>query len=72
MLTPADRLQISLSTVYALVSQGALRAHRIGLGRGSIRIAEEELQLYLDSCKQATKKRDPRPRAPGRLKHLDV
>src|SRR5437879_2716463 len=44
----AERLQVSLSTVYALCVTGELPHRRIGLGRGCIRIAESDLQEYLD------------------------
>ena len=43
----ATRLEVSPGTVYALVAAGKLRCHRVGLGRGAIRIAEEHLVAFL-------------------------
>jgi excisionase family DNA binding protein len=43
----AERLEISPSLVYALCAAGKLRCHRIGLGRGCIRIDEEQLADFL-------------------------
>ena len=43
----AARLEVSAATVYALVSAGKLRCHRVGLGRGAIRISDEHLAAFL-------------------------
>lgn len=43
-------LNIAPATVYALVSEGKIRAHRFGLKRGTIRITEEELHRYQDAA----------------------
>jgi excisionase family DNA binding protein len=42
----ARRLEVAPSTVYALVAAGKLRASRHGVGRGTIRISEEQLTAY--------------------------
>lgn len=42
----AERLEVSQSTVYALVAAGLLACSRIGLGRGCIRISAEQLDEY--------------------------
>jgi len=47
----AERLNVSDSLVYALVEAGKIAVHRIGLGRGAIRIHESDLELYLASCR---------------------
>lgn len=47
----ADRLRVSPSTVYSLVESGVLECHRIGLGRGTIRVSEEQLQQFLQQSK---------------------
>jgi len=44
----AERLNVSLGTVYALVSKGELKAFRIGVGRGTLRIAEDSVGDYLE------------------------
>jgi excisionase family DNA binding protein len=64
----AQRLEVSASTVYALVASGKLRCSRIGLGRGVIRITEDQLSDYLRGAEPS-----PPPTAPVRpmkLKHL--
>jgi excisionase family DNA binding protein len=43
----AQRLEISQSCVYALIAAGKLPATRHGLGRGCIRVSEEQLAEYL-------------------------
>jgi excisionase family DNA binding protein len=43
----AARLDISPSLVYRLIAAGKLRCTRHGLGRGCIRISEEQLADYL-------------------------
>lgn len=43
----AVRLEVSAATVYALIAAGRLRCHRIGLGRGCIRLSEEQVAEYL-------------------------
>jgi excisionase family DNA binding protein len=44
-------LEVSESAVYALCSKGQLTHSRVGVGRGAIRISEEDLQDYRKSCK---------------------
>ncbi|MBS0264882.1 MAG: helix-turn-helix domain-containing protein [Planctomycetes bacterium] len=48
----ADHLNVSLSTVYALVESGKLACHRIGVGRGAVRVSEAQLQDYLETAKR--------------------
>jgi excisionase family DNA binding protein len=55
--TAAERLEVSQSTIYALVGSGVLRCTRIGLKRGCIRISEEQINEYL---KEAESVRAPR------------
>jgi excisionase family DNA binding protein len=65
----AERLNISASTVYSLVSSRKLPCHRIGVGRGAVRVSEEDLSVYLESCRQPVIE----PRLPVqrvKLKHL--
>jgi excisionase family DNA binding protein len=49
----AARLEISQSNVYALIKEGKLRCTRHGLGRGCIRVSEEQLAEYLRDSTQA-------------------
>jgi len=60
----AKRLRISLACVYALVETGRIPCYRIGVGRGTIRISEEQLQAFLDSVEQdSAGRKSTRPRA---------
>ena len=71
----AQRLNVSLGTVYGLVNSGRLRAFRIGVGRGTLRVPEESLQAFLDLSIVGDGQRvseTSQTRASGRLfKHLD-
>ena len=49
----AEKLQISLSQIYKLVSNGELQCYRIGK---AIRISEEQLTCYLDHVQKQVKK----------------
>ena len=46
----ADRLNVSEKTIRNLLKSGKLDYHRIGAGRGVIRISEEALNRHLDDC----------------------
>lgn len=65
----ADQLQISESCVYALIENGKLACHRIGIGRGTIRISDLDLENYLQSCRHCefVKVNPPRRR---KLRHV--
>ena len=68
----AERLNVSVSTIYCLVETGRIACHRIGVGRGAVRVSEEQLAEYLESTK--TELREPTirrtiPRLP-QLKHV--
>ena len=62
----AERLNVSQSIVYSLVDKGLIVCHRIGLGRGAIRISEEDLARYLKSCRDANSSSGPK------LKHINL
>lgn len=47
----AERLRVAVSTVYALVEAGKLGAFRIGPNDGAIRVSEEQLEAYLNTCR---------------------
>jgi excisionase family DNA binding protein len=56
MLTPAEvatRLRISRTTVYGLIDSGKLIAR--GIGRGALRVSEEDLAAFLRSCRRGPK-----------------
>ncbi len=63
----AERLEISVSLVYGLLTAGRLRGTRHGLGRGTWRISEQQLAEYLEAAAEGV------PAAPRRpLKHLQL
>jgi excisionase family DNA binding protein len=64
----ALRLEVSPSLVYTLISTGKLKCYRVGMGRGCIRISEEQLAEYF----RAAESRPPAVPAARlvRLKHL--
>ena len=59
----AARLEISQSLVYELLMAGKLRGSRHGLGRGTWRISEEQLQDYI-------RQSEPKQPKPVRLKWI--
>lgn len=67
----ANRLQVSGSIVYSLIEAGKLACHRIGLGRGTIRISVADLDAFLESCRQGERVADSIPRR-KRLRHIDL
>ena len=59
----ANRLNVSRSTIYNAIESGLLPHHRIGLGRGAIRISEEQLESFLESTKvEETSSTSAKPR----------
>jgi excisionase family DNA binding protein len=64
----AARLDVSPATVYGLVAAGKLRCHRVGLGRGCIRISEDHLGEFLAGAEPVAKA--PAPVRQFRPKHL--
>jgi excisionase family DNA binding protein len=63
----AARLEVSTATVYALVASGKLRCCRVGVGRGVIRISEDQLADFLRAGETSNA---PPPAVHFRLKHL--
>ena len=41
------RLRLSKSSVYREIDAGELRAHRLGPGKGAVRISEDAIDEYL-------------------------
>jgi excisionase family DNA binding protein len=69
----AARLDLSATTVYALIESGKIKHYRIGNGRGVVRIAEQHLADYLKSVESKPPGSSPPlvfPARPRRLKHL--
>jgi excisionase family DNA binding protein len=69
----AERLGVCERTVYALVASGALMHYRIGSGRGVIRVSDEALRHYLETCRGATTRPErPRRRTTRKLRHITL
>jgi excisionase family DNA binding protein len=47
----AERLSLSASQVYALCATGRLPHHRMGNGKGAIRVSEEQLAEFLEATR---------------------
>ena len=57
----ADHLRVSPSCVYGLIGRGLLACHRIGLGRGTIRVTAEQLARFLDRATAGARRLYPPP-----------
>lgn len=70
----AKRLNCAVSTVYALVESGRLPCHRIGCGRGAVRVSDEDLSAYLDQSRSLSTVAAPatEPNRRVKLKHLRI
>ena len=67
----AELLRLGESTVYALLDQGKIAGFRIGPRSGGIRISEDDVWRYLESCRVGPKEQTPK--APSRrLKHIKL
>ena len=49
----AEALDVSAATIYRAVESGALRAVRLGTGKGAVRIPGDAVEEYLEACKIA-------------------
>ena len=67
----ARRLNVSAGCVYELVARGRLPSHRIGVGRGAIRVREEDLSQFLAATRREKGEEAPRLPRP-RLKHIRI
>ena len=67
----ADLLRVSPSLVYQLVETGKIACHRIGRGRGAIRIHPDDLEQFLAACRSEQHEPAPRLRRP-KLKHIKL
>jgi excisionase family DNA binding protein len=68
----AARLEVSQTTLYALVAAGKLRCYRVGVGRGQIRIGEVHIAEYLGKAESGPIQPKAAPLPSPRLKHLRV
>ena len=66
----AERLSVSASLVYQMIESGKLAHHRIGTGRGTIRISETDLESYLAECHHELQPPTAKSSCKSRLKHI--
>ena len=67
----AERLRVSATCVYQLIEKGSLACHRIGIGRGTIRVAESDLLRFLEGCRDSRSEKNDRSSRPAiKLRHL--
>ncbi len=67
----AARLNVSCSLVYALIESGKLVAHRVGRGRGALRVSAADFEAYLAVCR--SERVQPRPRRTRvKLRHIKI
>ena len=57
----SEKLNVSASLVYALCTSGLIDHHRCGLGRGTIRIDEAALQVYIERTRIIVQSRPQGP-----------
>ena len=48
----ASRMKVSRSLVYSLIDAGKLVCHRIGIGRGTIRLSPTDLEDFIRRCRK--------------------
>ena len=70
----AERLNVCVKTVRNLIGSGKLAHHRIGAGRGVIRITEEALARHLAECevRENDSPTTPRRRERRKLRHINL
>ena len=70
----AERLSVSEKTIRNLLKSGRLGHHRIGAGRGVIRISEEALDRHLAECevRETDSPTTPRRRERRKLRHINL
>lgn len=57
----AEYLTVSETIVYRLIESGEMKAHRIGIGRGTIRVSDEQLKDYLEAVETGPEKSSTMP-----------
>lgn len=51
--TVAEAFDVSVATIYRAVESGSLRAIRLGIGKGAVRIPGDAIEEYLALCEAA-------------------
>lgn len=64
-------LRVSRTCVYQLIESGKIACHRIGVGRGAIRVTQSDLDEFVQGCRQKPGEEASNASRPAkRLKHL--
>ncbi|MEZ6033208.1 MAG: helix-turn-helix domain-containing protein [Planctomycetaceae bacterium] len=67
----ADRLRLSIASVYVMIRQGTLIGHRLGGRNGAIRIRPEDIEACLQSTELVPASPKPKQAPPRvKLKHI--
>lgn len=66
----ATLLRVSRTCVYQLVDSGKLGCFRIGIGRGAIRISQDDLTSFVEASRERVKATASVPSHSAELKHL--
>lgn len=66
----AKQLEVSPRTVYQLCAEGLLSHIRIGVGRGAIRIGQDDIDAFRERARAKSLERRPAPVVPYALKHI--
>ncbi|MBM4093526.1 MAG: helix-turn-helix domain-containing protein [Planctomycetes bacterium] len=70
----AARLQVTDSCIHWLLNAGHMKHIRLGFGRGTIRIADDEVRGFIQRNTVPRRSRvvpQPRPKAPSTFTHLN-
>jgi excisionase family DNA binding protein len=67
-----DRLNVSRACVYSLIESGRLPCIRIGIGRGTIRVDESDLNSFILASRSQPKPRVSRISAENEFRYLDA
>ncbi|MHC4402137.1 MAG: helix-turn-helix domain-containing protein [Planctomycetota bacterium] len=68
----AKRLNVSVGCVYALVAKNEISHVRIGVGRGTIRLRQEDLDDYLEARQIDKRERAAQVPPHPTLRHLKL
>lgn len=71
----AARLKVSRNTIYQMVKVGELPSIRLGVGRGAIRVMQDDLQHYIEAKRVVPpdiKEDSINGSKPVKLKHLRI
>lgn len=66
------QLKVSRACVYSLIESGDLPCVRIGIGRGTIRIDQEDVYQFVEKRRKPHAKKKRIPAARAAFEHLDA